>query len=183
MVTASSESSSRTPSATVAVSSSSRISSRTASSTSVRAAKSKSRAEKLDQAGAVLGLEGFEQVAQLGFVEVLDELLQALGVRGLDGIGGGGQEFRIELAFLVPEGRGAGFGPSGVGSGVLSSTSCMSRPLKVGCRPFRWRMPVQRNAPKRLCRGIRLSADSCQLRARRSKCRSCGQKWPTKKAP
>ena len=113
MVTASSESRSRTPSATVAVSSSSRISSRTASSTSVRAAKSKRRAEKLDQARALIGLEGFEEVAEFGFVEVFDELLQALDLRGLDGIGGGGEEFRIELAFLVPEGRGFGFRPIG----------------------------------------------------------------------
>ena len=47
-------------------------------------------------------------------MEVFDELLQALDLRGLDGIGGGGEEFRIELAFLVPEGRGFGFRPIGL---------------------------------------------------------------------
>jgi hypothetical protein len=71
-------------------------------------------AEKLDEAMAVLGLQGLEKIAEFGFVEVFDEDLQALGFGCLDGIGGGGQEFRIELAFLVPERRGCGFGPIGV---------------------------------------------------------------------
>ena len=72
------------------------------------------RAEKFDEAWALIRFERFEQVAELGFVEAFDELLQALDLRGLDGVGGGGQEFRIELAFLVPEGQGLGFGPIGL---------------------------------------------------------------------
>ena len=57
MATASSESRSRTPSATVSAGSSSRISSRTVSSTSVSAVKSKSRAHQLDQPRPQLGIE------------------------------------------------------------------------------------------------------------------------------
>ena len=46
-------------------------------------------AQQLDQARAVLRLEGLEQVAQVGFVEILHQRAQALGVRGVDGVGGG----------------------------------------------------------------------------------------------
>jgi hypothetical protein len=56
----------------------------------------------------MLRLQGLQEVAQVGFVEILDQGLQALGFRGLDGVGGGGQEFRVELPFLVPEGQGLG---------------------------------------------------------------------------
>ena len=61
----------------------------------------------------MLGLERLEQVAEIGLVEILHEPLQEFGIRGFDGIGGGGQELRIEFAFLVPEGRSDRFRPFG----------------------------------------------------------------------
>ena len=74
--TASSDSISRTPSATVCGGSSSRISSRTASSTSVSAVKSKSDAEQFDQARPQIGIERLEQGAEIGFVQVADQRAQ-----------------------------------------------------------------------------------------------------------
>ena len=105
MVIASSESRSRTPSATVAVSSSSRISSRTASSTSVRAAKSKStRREARSGAGA-----DRSRVLRAG---------RPFPIRGSPRRADAGarrpprrwprrrrEELRIDFAFLVAEGR------------------------------------------------------------------------------
>ena len=130
MVTASSESSSRTPSATVAVSSSSRISSRTASSTSVSAAKSKEEPRSSIRRWRCSGSRASRRSPSSDSWRSSTRSLQALGLGGLDGIGGGGQEFRIELALLVPERRKVAVSdPSGVRKQVLSSTSCMSPSL------------------------------------------------------
>ena len=73
IVTASSDSMSRTPSATVRGVSSSRISSRTMSSTSVSAVKSKSMPSKFDKARALIGLERLDHGAEIGLVQAADQ--------------------------------------------------------------------------------------------------------------
>ena len=86
MVTASSESMSRTPSATVRGASSSRISSRTGSSTSVSAREVEIEPKQFDQARPLLGFERLDHRAEVGFVQVADQPAQRLDVRRSDGL-------------------------------------------------------------------------------------------------
>ena len=87
MATASSESSSRTPSATVSAGSSSRISSRTVSSTSVSAVKSKSCPISSTRRGRSSGSSASISVADVGLVQIADQLAQHRGILGVDRLG------------------------------------------------------------------------------------------------
>ena len=84
MATASSESRSRTPSATVSGGSSSRISSRTVSSTSVSAVKSKSAPISAIRRGRNSGSSASRTRADIGLMQIADELAQRRRVAGVE---------------------------------------------------------------------------------------------------
>ena len=62
-------------------------------------------AEQFDQAWALVGVERFEQRAEIGFMQVADQDAQLRHVDGLDGARGLGDEIGTEGAILVAQRR------------------------------------------------------------------------------
>ena len=66
-------------------------------------------AEQFDQTRALIGIERFEQRAEIGFVQVADQNAQLRHVDGLDGARGLGDEIGADRAILVAQRRLFGY--------------------------------------------------------------------------